>query len=240
MQVEKVSFRKGSLIPIFPLKILNDDSTWASYFQPKQCSILNHSKLPSICIVWFPTWQVAIVMLICCAWTPFQCFKVLERLPLRSQNMMNNSSTLQPINISHLGKFGKSSTQNAIFGGYVSSQEGIPPGKDRWRSPLPCTTPRPSVESSHHKLALTASKLNLQHFLLHPGKRTWQWNTKHFESMYLLWKMVIFQPVMLVFGGGVLILPSFYVMLVDSFYWLLDRTNQAQHRGKTPPTNLPV
>ena len=29
-------------------------------------------------------------------------------------------STLQGINISHLGKFGKSSTQNAIFGGYVS------------------------------------------------------------------------------------------------------------------------
>ena len=28
--------------------------------------------------------------------------------------------------ISHLGKFGKSSTQNAIFGGYVSFQEGIP------------------------------------------------------------------------------------------------------------------
>jgi len=27
--------------------------------------------------------------------------------------------------ISHLGKFGKSSTQNAIFGGYVSSLEGI-------------------------------------------------------------------------------------------------------------------
>ena len=33
--------------------------------------------------------------------------------------------TFQGINISHLGKFGKSSTQNAIFGRYVSSLEGI-------------------------------------------------------------------------------------------------------------------
>jgi len=33
--------------------------------------------------------------------------------------------TLQGINISHLGKFGKSSTQNAIFGRYVSSLEDM-------------------------------------------------------------------------------------------------------------------
>ena len=40
-----------------------------------------------------------------------------------------NKNTLQGINISHLGKFGKSSTQNAILRGYVSSLEGSVDGK---------------------------------------------------------------------------------------------------------------
>ena len=37
--------------------------------------------------------------------------------------------TLQGINISHLGKLGKSSSKVPFWGGYVSSLEGIPPGK---------------------------------------------------------------------------------------------------------------
>ena len=54
--------------------------------------------------------------------------------------------TLQETNISHLGKFGKSSTQNAMFlGGYVSSLEGFFAGflhHQRYHDPLFATWER--------------------------------------------------------------------------------------------------
>ena len=46
------------------------------------------------------------------------------RMMMRHTKYLDSGFTLQGINISHLGKFGKSSTQNAIFGGYVSFLEG--------------------------------------------------------------------------------------------------------------------
>ena len=44
--------------------------------------------------------------------------------PTQNHQFAKYMNTLQGTNISHLGKFGKSSTQNAVQRGYVSSQEG--------------------------------------------------------------------------------------------------------------------
>ena len=59
------------------------------------------------------------------AWNkPFYFFLNVKIHPLLNEIKKPRMATLQGNNISHLGKFWKSSTQNAIFGGYVSFLEG--------------------------------------------------------------------------------------------------------------------
>ena len=58
----------------------------------------------------------------------------------------------------------------------------------------------------------------LCHLSLKAGKLTWQWKTNHLK-MYLLSKMVIFQPVMLVFGGCNLGLITYHFCL-HQLAWL--------------------
>ena len=84
-------------------------------------------------------------------------------------------NTLQGINISHQTGKGKSSTQNAIFGGYVSSLEGM------WRVFFPyqyihSVRPEPSIVANITALTIFSPPLYLvsRHVLSNVGAAWWE------------------------------------------------------------------